>query len=129
MKKHKQVTLEIHGDIIDVDEGVRDLVLLMNQVPQLQTCNSCQGYKSEADGFAYIQFAGSGALRLLPAIAEGILKEQRSWKKKHQHVCRGCMSMSVALEVNSVGIALRWHPRDYRRVSRILKAACGTARN
>lgn len=119
-KAHKQINVSVRGKIISIDEGVRTLVMLLNNIPQLETIASCQG--DSADPYAYVYFGGAGAFLLLAALIQELRKEENSWKREHRHVCRGCSSMSVRLEVLQDGIALRWEPRDYYRVLRIVRA-------
>ncbi len=121
MKAHKPITVSVHGKIISIDKGVRTLILLLNKIPELETYNSCQGGSGELD--AYVQFGGVGAFSLLASLAQRILIEDNSWKRKHRHVCRGCNRMSVYLEISGNGINLRWLPRDYHRVLRIVKTS------
>lgn len=118
MKAHRQITLNIHGQHIEVDRGVRDLILQLNRLPGVQSHFSCQGDPGEED--AYVRFGGPGAFPLLPLLARAILKEEKIWRRKHRHVCCGCRSMSVTLEICGDGIALRWQPWDYRRVLKIV---------
>ena len=120
MKPHRTVSAVVQGQCVEIDKGVLILVALMNEIPGVETFNSCEG----GDGNqAYVQFGGEGAFRLLPLLAQGILKENVLWRRKHQHICRGCKSMSVQLEVNGSGICLRWLPYDYRRVVRMIIGA------
>jgi hypothetical protein len=118
MTTHKQVTLSVSGELIAIDKGVREVVLLLNNLPGVETYNSCQGGHGEHD--AYVQFGGIGAFLLLPPLARAILREGQMWKRKHNHVCRGCRGMTVEIEIGGDGMALRWQPWDYRRVLRII---------
>ena len=72
-----------------------------------------QGYPKDK---AYVHFGGDGAIDLLPVLASQIFKE--SYRKHGTSIC---------LEVNYVGIALRWHPCDYQRVFRIFKMLAAMA--
>jgi hypothetical protein len=119
MKAHKTVPVIVRGQSVEIDKGIRGLVVLMNEIPGVETFNSCEGGDS---GHAYVQFGGEGAFPLLPQLAQGILKEEKSWKRNHRHVCHGCKGMSVSLEIHGSGIVLRWMPYDYRRVLKIVKS-------
>ena len=126
MTTHKQVTLSVCGELITVDKSIREVALLLNNLPGVATYNSCQGGHGERN--AYVQFGGIGAFLLLPPLARAILREEQIWTRKHNHVCRGCRGMSVKLEICGDGMALRWQPWDYRRVLRIVAAAKRGAR-
>ena len=126
MTTHKQVTLSVCGELITVDKGIREVVLLLNSLPGVESYNSCQGGHGKLE--AYIQFGGIGAFLLLPPLARAILREEQIWRRKHNHVCRDCRSMSVDLEICGDGMALRWQPWDYRRVLRMVAAAKRGAR-
>lgn len=62
ISRHKQVLVKSNGENFEVDEGVRQLVLLLNRFPGLHTLNSCQG--GERSGAAnpkgYVRVAGEG---------------------------------------------------------------------
>jgi len=73
MTTHKQVTLSIRGELITVDKGIREVVLLLNNLPGVATYNSCQGGHGKLE--AYVQFGGIGAFLLLPPLARAILRE------------------------------------------------------
>ena len=120
MKAHKTVPVIIRGQSVEIDKGIRGLVVLMNEFPGVETFNSCEG--GGASAHAYVQFGGDGAFPLLPQLAQGILKEEKLWKRNHRHVCHGCKGMSVSLEIHGSGIVLRWMPYDYHRMLKIFKA-------
>jgi hypothetical protein len=122
--KHKQITINIRGNSIAVDRGVRDLIALLNSIPGVETYNSCQCDCSQR---GYVQFGGGGALALLPELAAGILRQEQLWRRKCGHNCRGCRSMTVSLEIDGCGICLRWAPWDYGRVLRMVKSLRLTA--
>lgn len=119
MKAHKTVPVIVRGQSVEIDKGIRGLVVLMNEIPGVETFNSCEEGGSV---HAYVQFGGEGAFRLVALLAQEILKEEVLWRRKHRHVCRGCKGMSVQLEVHGNGICLRWMPYDYHRVLKIVKA-------
>ena len=121
MTTHKQLILNVRGQHISVDRGVRDLILHLNNLPGVETYYSCQGNDGEED--AYVQFGGPGAFSLLSPLAQAILREGVLWGGKHRHACCGCLGMTVTLEIYGNGIALRWQPWDYRRVLRIVAAS------
>src|SRR5258708_1698077 len=129
---HDQVKVQIHGQAgyggkttgrtIQVDKGVRDLILLLNSVPGVETYNSCQGGRSKQavpgewnDPNGYVQFGGPEITKFLPKIINGI------WHEQHKHVCRAGRSMTIRLEVNGDTVCLYWMPWDYRRLLRLLK--------
>ena len=120
MKAHKTVPVIVRGQNVEIDKGIRGLVVLMNEIPGVETLNSCEG--GGVPGHAYVQFGGEGAFRLVALLAQEILKEEVLWRRKHRHVCRGCKGMSVQLEVHGNGICLRWMPYDYHRVLKIVKS-------
>jgi hypothetical protein len=99
---HRQINLQIHGQSVTVDDGIQNLITLVNSLPEVETYNSCRG---DLKNKAYIHFGGKGALDLLPMLASQIFKE--SLQKRGTSLC---------LDINYVGIALRWRPRDYPRV-------------
>ena len=114
---HKQIDILIRGEVVSVDERVRDLILRLNLLPGIETYNSCQGEKC---GKGYVQFGGEAAIMLIAELTVAIFKEQAKWKRKHRHVCRGCEGMSVQLEICGSGICVRWSPWDYRRLLRMV---------
>lgn len=59
------------------------------------------------------------------AITDRILHESARWRQRHRHVCCGCRLMSVCLEVDGIGVALRWMPWDYKLVLKMLKTIIG----
>jgi hypothetical protein len=115
---HEQVEISVRGKAITVDKRVRDLIVLLNNFPGVETFYSCQGDEGEE---GYVQFGGDRALALLPKLAAGILGQEQLWRRKHHHICRGCRSMSVSLDVCGSGICLRWARWDYGRVLRMVK--------
>lgn len=121
MKSHVQTTVSVRSKLVEVDRGVQELILLMNNNLGVDTFNSCEGGSGHVN--AYVQFGGEAAFALLPPLIRAILKEQASWKRKHRHECHGCKSMSICLEVDGhSGIVLNWQPYDYPRVLKIFKA-------
>lgn len=120
MKAHKTVPVIIRGQSVEINKAIRGLVLLMNEFPGVETFNSCEG--GGASVRAYVQFGGDGAFSLLPQLAQGILNEEKLWKRNHRHVCHGCKGMSVSLEIHGSGIVLCWMPYDFRRVLKIVKS-------
>ena len=125
-EKHKQVEMLIRGQLIRIDQGVKNLVLLMNKLPGIETYNSCQGSDNNS-GFpddGYIQFGGENCLLLLPFLALEIEYQQQKWQRRHQHECRGCYAMTVELTVSGhTGMGLTWSKRDYPVASAIIKQA------
>lgn len=117
-RAHEQVCLNLHGSRIEVDKGVQELILLLNNFQGSETYNSCEGDQGQA---GYVQFGGDGALAALPYLAAAILRQEKLWRRNHRHVCRGCRSMSISLEVCGSGICLRWSSWDYLRVVRIIR--------
>jgi len=115
---HEQVEIRVRGNSITVDKRVRDLIVLLNSFPGVETFNSCQGDESEE---AYVHFGGDRALALVPKLAAEILRQEQLWRRKHHHICRGCRGMSVLLEIDGFGICLRWAKWDYGRVLRMVK--------
>jgi hypothetical protein len=120
MKKHRQTTLRVHEKNIAVDWGVRDLIRQLNAIPGIEAYYSCQG--NHGANNAYVLFGGANSLVLLIPLAQAIFQEQSQWRDQHRHVCRGCPSMTVSLEVSGLGISLRWDFRDYHRVLRMVTA-------
>jgi hypothetical protein len=117
---HEQINVTVHGKVIAVDRGVRELILLLNSFRGVETRYSCQG---NPGGAGYVLFGGEGALVLVPKLTAEILRQQQFWQRKHEHVCRGCRRMSLSLEVCDVGICLRWDTPDYREVLKMIKRA------
>lgn len=55
---HPSVALKLNsGETVEIDEGVIDLVQLMNSIPGIETKGSCQG---EDPNYGYVQFMPSG---------------------------------------------------------------------
>lgn len=126
MRQHRQTGVIIRNQVIQMDAGIVELIKMMNKIPGVETVYSCQG--DDGLGGGYVLFGGKRALHILPAIAMGIFQEEVMWKRKHQHNCRGCRSMSIRLEVDGIGLVLRWAPRDYRRVLRLVRSVSRSAR-
>jgi hypothetical protein len=52
---HPSVTLKLRsGEAVEIDEGIVDLIKLMNGIPGIVTRGSCQG---EGPNYGYVQFA------------------------------------------------------------------------
>jgi hypothetical protein len=124
MKAHKTVPVIIRGQSVEIDKGIRSIAELMNEIPEVETFNSCEG----GPDHACVQFGGECAFPLLPQLAQAILKEEKLWRKNHRHVCHGCRGMSVRLEIDGRGIVLRWQPYDYHRMLKIFKSLKRTTR-
>ena len=110
---HKQVKVLVRGEVVSVDSGVKELILALNQLPGIETYYSCQG---EQYGEGYVAFGGEAAIFLIAEMTMEVFRQERIWKRRHCHVCRGCKGMSVHLEICGGGICLRWSPWDYRRL-------------
>jgi hypothetical protein len=55
---HPSVKLKLHtGESVDIDEGVLDLIKLMNTIPGIETKGSCQGQDAT---YGYVQFMPDG---------------------------------------------------------------------
>ena len=117
MNHHKQTTFTFRGRTFTVDAGIRSLIRRLNGFPGVETCFSCQG--DPGDKNAYVLFRGPGAVALLAPLATAIFTEEAAWRKRHRHVCRGCLAMTITLEVCGHGIVLRWDARDYARLMRL----------
>lgn len=62
---HPTVTLKLaSGESVEVDEGVVELVTLMNRIPGIETKGSCQG---QDPNYGYVQFMPDGAEATLHA--------------------------------------------------------------
>jgi hypothetical protein len=55
---HPSVTLKLDsGESVEIDEGVVDLIKLMNSIPGIETKGSCQG---QDPNYGYVQFMPNG---------------------------------------------------------------------
>jgi hypothetical protein len=56
---HPSIMLKLtSGEFVEVDEGVVDLVKLMNSIPGIETKGSCQGHEPN---YGYVQFMPDGS--------------------------------------------------------------------
>lgn len=53
MTAHQQVWVKVNAQ---VDAGLAEVVRLLNEVPQLDTLQSCQGFPGEAPAYVYFKF-------------------------------------------------------------------------
>jgi hypothetical protein len=53
---HPAIKVEIHGEQVDVDEGIVDLVCWMNSLPGVNTYTSCQGCAEFCSPDAFVGF-------------------------------------------------------------------------
>jgi hypothetical protein len=169
--RHRQVPVPGHN--FQVDAGVLDLIVTLNQVPGLKTLFSCQGFLRHGFGEGYVAVAGEGLpfiaffteqIRLaherfeserelalqrvteignarqgnqarwafaqqgtLPGISRGALRQQPS--NHNYDLVSDCAragmngpNMSVKLEIDGPGIALRWMTWDYVTVLKMAEA-------
>jgi hypothetical protein len=111
--RHRQAkVLLANGSGVDVDEGIRELVFIMNEAG-LSTLNSCQ----ENEGTGYIQFRG----RLAKSFMHSMLDEWLNAKG-----IKPVDSISFANPANPDlpgSFSMRWNPLDYGRVIKYARAA------
>ena len=137
--KHKQVPIILpnSGETIQVDKGLEDLILHLNQSPELEThfcCKGESGRDTTPDGYAtvfgsgYVVFGGPSYVDFAAELMREIQKERARWYKDHQHVCRGCRGLTLQLIADGSGIEVdhavfRWAAWDKDKAVRVLKAA------
>jgi hypothetical protein len=118
---HKQTTVTIHGIRIQVDSKITSLIGAMNSIPGIRTTYSCQGAKDNA---AYVQFTGEHMFVFISELMPLIWKEER----RLQIIAKNKRKISYygfSAFVESGGcvgtMTLRWHPRDYVLVLRMIE--------
>jgi hypothetical protein len=121
---HKQIPITLRNGIqIQVDEGIKDLIKILNSHTDIETVGSYQGDDKSYSG-AYVVFTGPAVLFMATLLTEQIWDENAKWRRRHNHECRGCRSFTVNLSPFQVGtIRLSWNPWDYKTVLRMAKKA------
>ena len=84
---HPSVTLKLDsGESVEIDEGVIDLIKLMNSIPGIETKGSCQG---QDPNYGYVQFMPDdteGKAHASVYFMYHILKNMHGAWVKHRHV-------------------------------------------
>jgi hypothetical protein len=115
-KEHEEIEVVIHGQSILVDKGVSDLVVLLNNLPGIETYTSCQGGEAELKGKkmgpkGFVGFRGAGVPELVSKLAFEIARQEEF--------------VETELEIDAGRGLLRWNQRDYQRVLSMVKLAVG----
>ena len=124
---HPSVKLKLHsGESVEIDQGVIDLIRLMNSIPGIETKGSCQG---EGPNYGYVQFMPDetkGKAHASVYFMYHILKNMHGAWVKHRHVM-GEYEQSTGLEHPDAykfkfttelgnGYVLKWSPYTYPAV-------------
>ncbi len=112
---HKQVELVTKGQIITLDEGVVELVKVMNSSPGIVTYYSCQGNDTgKTRDLGYVFFGGTFAKHLTTLIVAEALNS-------------GFASLTIEGTTSSTtdkdGVCLRWNTCHYQDVLAYVRSA------
>jgi hypothetical protein len=124
---HSTVKLKLDsGEVVAIDKGVIDLIVLMNSIPGIETKGSCQG---EDPNYGYVQFMPDdteGKAHASVYFMYHILKNMHGSWVKHRHLM-GEYERSTGREHPDAykfkfvtelgnGYVLKWSPYTYPAV-------------